>query len=168
MENKVIRKYLVDGYNSVTFTHNYIWGWMDTKTKMVYGFKTMNSANLLPWITKLDVASEKNGGSIQLKFSPDREQKRIITDNAVEIKPICTIEHFEEIRANATGIEKNKGYIFERLACEVFNLKQNTKPNAKATECGDGIDTNGIHFQIKFAKATMIDEKTLKNFKEKA
>ena len=66
--------------------------------------------------------------------------------------------------AGNTGTEKNRGYIFERLACEVFGLIQNEQPNAKATDCGDGVSADGVHYQIKFDKATFIDEKTLKSF----
>lgn len=168
MMNEAIRKYLVDGYNEVAYTHNYILGWADNKTGMVYGYRVMAATALLAWITSIDRASTKNGGTLQLKFKPTRAQKAIIMENAVEIKPICTVEYLESVRANSTGTERNRGYIFERLACEVFGLEQNTQPNAKATTCGDGKDACGVHYQIKFDKATFIDEKTLKNFKKSA
>lgn len=166
--NEMVHKYLVDGYNEVAYTHNYILGWADTKTKMIYAFRTMDSKELLAWITTLDKASSKNGGTLQLKFKPNRAQKAIIMENAVEIKAICTVDYFEAIREEAKGLEKNRGYIFERLACEAFGLAQNTKANEKATDCGDGVSPAGVHYQIKFDRATFIDEKTLKNFREKA
>ena len=164
MMNEAIRNYLVEGYNTVAYTHNYILGWADNKTGMIYGYRVMNATNLLAWITGLDKASKKNGGTLQLKFKPTVAQKAIVIENAVEVKPICSINHFEQERAQATGTEKNRGYIFERLACEAFGLVQNEQPNAKATDCGDGVSADGIHYQIKFDKATFIDEKTLKNF----
>lgn len=162
MANEIIKKYLVDGYNKVAATHNYIFGWVEQG--MVYGYRVMNAENLLGWITTTDKASQKNGGTIQLKFKPNRQQKLMITTEAVEIKEICTADYIEEIRNHSTGKEKNRGYIFERLACEAFGLEQNTQPNAKATDCGDGRDANGIEYQIKYNTATFIDEKTLENF----
>lgn len=162
MMNEQIKKYLVDGYNEVAATHNYIFGWNDGT--MVYGYRVMNAENLLAWITTTDKASKKNGGTIQLKFKPNKAQKAIITEQAAEIKAVCTVEYIEQTRAHSTGKEKNRGYIFERLACEVFGLEQNTQPNAKATDCGDGRDANGTEYQIKYNTATFIDEKTLKNF----
>lgn len=162
MTNELIKKYLVDGYNTVAATHNYIFGWVEQG--MVFGYRVMNAKNLLGWISSIDTASKKNGGTKQLKFKPNKQQKLMITAEAVEIKMICTENYLEEIRANATGKEKNRGYIFERLACEAFGLEQNTQPNAKATDCGDGRDANGIEYQLKYNTATFIDEKTLKNF----
>lgn len=162
MANEIIKKYLVDGYNKVAYTHNYIFGWVDKG--IVYGYRVMDAENLLAWITTTDKASTKNGGTIQLKFKPNRQQKMMIMTEAVEIKEVCTEEYLETIRATATGKEKNRGYIFERLACETFGLIQNTKSNAKATNAGDGQDANGIHYQIKYNTATFTDEKTLKNF----
>lgn len=162
MANEIIKKYLVDGYNKVTATHSYIFGWAEQG--VIVGYKVMDAEKLLAWITTTDTASKKNGGTVQLKFKPNKAQKLMIATEAVEVKIICTEEYFENIRANSTGKEKNRGYIFERLACEAFELEQNTKSNAKATDCGDGRSADGIEYQIKFNTATFIDEKTLKNF----
>jgi hypothetical protein len=162
MANEVIKKYLVDGYNKVAATHNYIFGWVECG--MVYGYRVMDAENLLAWITTTDRASKKNGGTVQLKFKPNRAQKLMINTEAVEVREVCTEDYLEDIRAHATGKEKNRGYIFERLACEVFGLEQNTQPNAKVTDCGDGRDADGVEYQIKYNTATFIDEKTLKNF----
>jgi len=162
MANEIIKKVLVDGYNKVAATHNYIFGWIEQG--MVMGYRVMDAENLLAWITTTDRASQKNGGTIQLKFKPNKAQKLMITTEAAEIKFICTEDYMENIREHSTGREKNRGYIFERLACEAFGLEQNTQPNAKATDCGDGRDANGTEYQIKFNTATFIDEKTLKNF----
>lgn len=164
MTNTAMQKYLIDGYTKVAYTSNYVYGWPDKATGMVYAYVCKNSDNLLPYITKLDRASQKNGGTYQLKFKPDMAQKAIIIEAANEIKAICTIDYMEKVRAEATGNEKNRGYIFERLVCEAFGFIQNTKANEKATDCGDAVDMDGNHYQVKFNKATYIDEKTLANF----
>lgn len=168
MINLAMHKYLVDGYNQVAYTHNYIFGWADNRTGMIYGYRLMFADDMLNWITNLDRASTQNGGTLQLKFKPSVAQKAIIAQHAVEIKPICTISYFEQVRANSKGKEKNRGYLFECLACEVFGLTQNKKPNEKVTTSGDGISAEGVHYQIKFDKATFIDEKTLHNFLKNA
>lgn len=164
MINLTMQNYLVNGYNAVAFTHNYIFGWADNKTGMVYGYRVMNAEALLAWISCLDKASSKNGGTIQLKFRPNVQQKAIIMSNAVEIKPICSIDYFEQTRTKACRTEKNRGYLFERLACEAFGLVQNQRSNVKSSKAGDAIDANGVQYQIKFEKAVFIDEKTLHNF----
>ena len=158
MTNEVMKKYLIDSYNALAFTHSYIFGFI--QNKMVYGAKVSDAREILPYITTLDRASSKNGGTIQLKYKPTKDQIFVIIESADEIKPICTEEFLENLYKTT---KYNRGQIFESLSAQVFGGFQVEKKNAKFTDCGD-IIVKGTHFQVKYLKATFTDEKTLKNF----
>lgn len=157
MKNEAIRNYLLSNYNKLAYTHSYIFGY--EANGMVYGAQVDDARGILPYITCLDCASSKNGGTVQLKYKPNKAQVAIIIENASIIKPICTKAYLEdEFRTT----KWNRGQIFERLTATVFGGYQSEKKSAKFTECGD-IVVDGIHFQVKFLKATFTDERTLKN-----
>lgn len=157
MKNEAIHNYLVTTYNRLAYTHSYIFGYV--ANGMVYGAQVDDAKDLLPYITCLDCASTKNGGTIQLKYKPNKNQVALIIENASTIKPICT-ERYLENEFHTT--KWNRGQIFERLSAQVFGGHQVGSKTAKFTESGD-IVADGIHYQVKFLKATFTDEKTLKN-----
>lgn len=160
MANEQIKKYLCDEYNRLTYTHSYIYGY--TVKGMVYAARIMDGSSLLHYIASVDKASEKNGGTFQLKYKQSAEKIAMIVAEAVEVKTICTVDYMENIRNTASGLQKNRGYIFENLCAEAFGGELNTKPNAKFTTDGD-MTLDGVPYQIKFNKATYTDERTLKN-----
>lgn len=157
MKNEAIRNYLLSNYNNLSYTHSYIFGYV--ANGMVYGALVEDARGILPYITCLDCASKKNGGTIQLKYKPNRAQVAIVIESATVIKPICT-EAFLENEFRTT--KWNRGQIFEALTATVFNGRQAEKKNANFTECGD-ITVDGLHYQVKYLKATFTDERTLKN-----
>jgi len=158
MQNEAIKKYLIDGYNELAFTHSYIFGY--NESGMVYGARVMDGKEILPYITCLDHASGKNGGTVSLKYKPNKAQISVIIQSAIEIRPICTVEFLEnEFRST----KFNRGQIFENLVASTFLGKQVEAKNAKFTDCGDVI-VDKIHYQVKYLKATFTDERTLKNF----
>ena len=159
MTNENIMNYLINAYNELAYTHNYILGYV--AEGMVYGARLENAESLLPYITSLDRASKKNGGTIQLKYKPNKKQVAVVIENAVEIKAICTVDYLEKL--NATN-RQNRGQIFETLVAETFKGYQVEQKNAKFTDCGDVI-INNRHYQVKYLKATFTDERTIKNFK---
>lgn len=159
MTNENIMHYLINAYNELAYTHNYIFGY--AVKGMVYAARVENAADLLPYIVNLDRASKKNGGTLQIKYKPNKEKVAIINENAAEIKAVCTVDYLEKLNANS---KQNRGQIFETLAAELFGGQQVERKNAKFTECGD-IIVNGRHYQVKYAKATFTDERTIKNFK---
>jgi hypothetical protein len=158
MTNENIMNYLITAYNELAYTHNYIMGYV--AEGMVYGARLENAESLLPYITNLDRASKKNGGTLQLKYKPNKNQIALIIEKATEIKAICTVDYLEKLNSEC---RQNRGQIFETLAAEVFNGKQVEKKNAKFTECGD-IVIKERHYQVKYLKATFTDERTIKNF----
>ena len=160
MKNELVKKYLCDEYNRLAYTHSYIYGY--AIKGMIYAARVMDGSSLLHYIATIDRASKKNGGTLQLKYKPSLKKIAMITAEAVEIKPICSVEYMESIKANATGLEKNRGYIFEKLCADIFGGELNEKSNAKFTTDGD-MTINGVAYQLKYAGATYTDEKTLKN-----
>lgn len=119
------------------------------------GLATLNA------ITTTTKASSKNGGRMAVRFIPNRAQWAHITTQATEIKTICTVEHLETY-AKENGI--NRGQAFEILACKAWGGVLATKANLKFTDGGD-FTVNGIEYQAKYTKATIIDERTLMNLK---
>lgn len=159
MTNENIKNYLINAYNELAYTHNYIMGYV--AEGMVYGARLENAESLLPYITSLDRASKKNGGTIQLKYKPNKSQIALIIEKADEIKPICTVDYLEKLNKET---RHNRGQIFETLSAQVFGGYQVEQKNAKFTDCGD-IIVNNRHYQVKYLKATYCDERTIKNFK---
>ena len=159
MTNENIKKYLCDEYNRLSYTHSYIYGY--AVHGMVYAARVMDGRNLLHYIATLDKASSKNGGTIQLKYKPNGNKIALIVAEAVEVKPVCTVEYLESLY-HADGNKKNRGYLFETLCADVFGGVLCDIPNAKFTKCGD-MTIGETHYQIKYAKATYTDERTLKN-----
>ena len=81
-----ILMHLITGYNAVAYTHNYIFGFI--AADMVY--MVHGTADLMPYICKLDKASR--GAGYALRFKPDRGQKAILmSQGATPILPDCII-----------------------------------------------------------------------------
>jgi len=159
MTNENIMNYLIKSYNELAYTHNYIMGYV--AEGMVYGARLENAENILSFITSLDRASKKNGGTLQLKYKPNKKQVAVVIENAVEIKAICTVDYLEKLNKEN---RQNRGQIFEKLVATEFNGYQVEKKNAKFTDCGD-IIIKDRHYQVKYLKATYCDERTIKNLK---
>ena len=145
-------KMMIDRYNAVTYTHNYIWGF--TYKKVVYMATT--TAEIMPYICKLDKASR--GAGYALRFCPNADQKLALMPKA---EPICSTAYFTELVESS---KYNKGEIFEKLITEKFGQVWE-KDNVPFTEAGD-IEINGTAYQIKFQKATFCNEKSLANLKK--
>ena len=159
MTNENIKNYLINAYNELAYTHNYIMGY--TMEGMVYAARLEEAKDLLPYITSLDRASKKNGGTLQLKYKPNKKQVALIIEQAVEIKAVCTVDYLEKLNREN---RQNRGQIFETLVADIFGGYQVEQKNAKFTDCGD-IIIKDRHYQVKYLKATYTDERTIKHFK---
>lgn len=140
---------MINAYNSVAYTHNYIFGFI--LNGMVYEINT--TEEILPEILKLDVASRGYGKA--LRFCPTKEIKINLVSLAT---PLCTTEVFT---AEVENSKYNKGEIFEKLITEKFGQVWE-KDNIPFTRAGD-VEVNGIAYQVKFEKATFCNEKSLAN-----
>ena len=150
MTNIDLLNNMINRYNNLSFTHNYIFGFIFKNN--VYA--VIATSEILPYVLTLDAASSKNGGGYALRFNPTNEQKVLLLSKGAEL--ICSKKYFEQ-----TVVESkyNNGEIFEKLCTE--NLGQTwTKDNVPFTDDGD-VTVNGIAYQIKFQKATFVNERTL-------
>ena len=153
MTNLTILKTMTDRYNTLAFTHNYIFGFTDRG--VVYAVITDSS--VLPYALTLDRASSKNGGGYSVRFSPNKAQKEMLK-TAGKLIAVCSEDQFNEMVKTS---KYNKGEIFEMLMTEYFGQTW-TKDNVPFTEAGD-IEADGIAYQVKFQKATFCTESSLRN-----
>lgn len=147
MNNPTMFHFLIDNYNRFSFTHNYIFGFEYKGTI----YKAVTTSEILPFVLYLDSASRGNGNA--LRYRPNKEQKILLLPKS---EVLCSEDFF---RAEVTKSKYNAGEIFEKLVTESFGQKWE-KDNVPFTEAGD-IEANGIAYQIKFEKATFLNEKQL-------
>lgn len=148
MKNLAIFNNLVAGYDAHAFTHNYIYGFYFQN--MVWMVETTSDIN--PYILSLDRASR--GAGYSLRFKPTKAQKMVLM--AYQPRLICSKECFDNMVKES---KYNKGEIFEKLVSELYGIEWE-KDRIPFWEDGD-LTVNGKSFQIKFEKATFVNEKTL-------
>ncbi len=149
MENKtVIRTSLIKVYNEHSFTHHYIAVFIYKGT--VYA-TIIDSVQMFGTCAKLDKASR--GAGYSLRFKPNNSEKLDLLSNAERTIVLCSAEMFKQLVAES---EYNKGEVIEKLVTEYFGQTW-VKDNVPFTEDGD-LTVNGIAYQIKFEKATFINE----------
>ena len=149
MTNAIIFNELVNGYNELAYTHNYMFGFEDRGTI----FCAITDEKVLNLVCTLDKASR--GAGFALRFKPNKAQKELL--KTFELIPVCSALYFNQLVATT---RYNKGEIFEKLVTELFGQVWE-KDNVPFTKAGD-IEVDGIAYQIKFEKATFTNEKTLK------
>lgn len=148
MTNIGLFESMIDRYNSLAYTHNYIWGF--TFKGNVY--MAITDSAVMPYVCKLDKASR--GAGYSLRFKPDTKQKVLLLSKGAKV--LCSKDFFE---TTVKESKYNNGEIFEKMITEYFGQEWE-KDNIPFTEAGD-IEVNGIAYQIKFEKATFTNEKTL-------
>lgn len=148
MTNTTLFKNMIDRYNDLAFTHNYIFGF----TFMGNVYVSFQTSDVLPYVCTLDKASR--GAGYSLRFKPTKAQKALLCTKA---EVVCSIEYFNEVVSNS---KYNKGEIFEKMVTEIIFGQKWNKDNVPFTEGGD-VEENGVAYQVKFEKATFTNEKTL-------
>lgn len=152
MDNKVIKATLERFYHEKSYTNNYI---------AVYKYKgtvyatICNGSEMFKGV-KLDKASRGAGYSI--RFKPNNGDKLALMSLGTIV--LCSTEMFDEMVAESIY---NKGEIAEKLVTEHFGQTW-VKDNVPFTEDGD-LTVDGIAYQIKFEKATFINEKQMMKMK---
>ena len=139
---------MVEFYNRHAFTHNYIFGFRFNGN--IWMVKV--SSEILPFVLMLDKASR--GAGYALRFKPNRAVKSYMLSCGAEL--LCSEKFFDELCASS---KYNKGEIFEKLVTEL-NGQEWEKDNVPFTDDGD-LTVDGIAWQIKFEKATFINEKQM-------
>lgn len=156
MTNEMMMMTLVNGYNEVAYTHNYIFGFTDRKNVYV----SFATAEVLPYVCTLDKVSSSRKGGYSLRFKPNKTQKEILKMQTRTFV-LCSQEAFE---AETKASKYNRGEIFEKMITEYFGQEW-TKDNVPFTEDGD-ITVDGIAYQIKYQKATFCTESSLANLRK--
>lgn len=147
-----ILKMLIDGYNRLAYTNKYI---------VVYSFNdviyfTMCNNAQLDNLLSLDKASR--GAGYSLRFKPNKAKKTILMSFGATA--LCSVDYFNTLVRESIY---NRGEIAEKLVTEFFGQVWK-KDNIPFTESGDIVIDNK-HYQIKFEKATFINEKGLSKMK---
>lgn len=150
--NTALHMNLIDRYNAVAFTHEYIWGF-EYKGNV---YMATTDASVMPFVTCLDKASR--GAGYALRFCPNAQQKLALMPMATLL---CSKKFFDETVADS---KYNKGEIFEKMVTEYMGQVWE-KDNVPFTEDGD-ITVDGIAYQIKFQKATFCNEKSIANLEK--
>lgn len=152
MTNTALFMNLIDRYNAVAYTHEYIWGF-EYKGNI---YMSMTDSSAMAHVCKLDKASR--GCGMALRFCPTTDQKLALMTGA---QVLCSKKYFEEVYADS---KYNRGEIFEMMVTEYFGQEWE-KDNVPFTEDGD-ITVDGIAYQIKFQKATFCNEKSIANLEK--
>lgn len=147
-KNVALFKKMVEFYNRYAFTHNYIFGFRFNGN--IWLVKV--SSEILETVLKLDKASR--GAGYALRFKPNRAIKTYMLAQGAEI--LCSEQLFDEMAESSIY---NKGEIFEKLVTEL-NGQTWEKDNVPFTDDGD-LTVDGIAYQIKFEKASFINEKQM-------
>lgn len=144
----IIRQ-MVKFYNKHSFTHFYMvaFSW---KKMVVVAYITGRE---LENITTLDKASR--GAGYALRFKPNMAQKAYMLQNCKTFT-LCSVEDMENMVKSTIY---NKGEIVEKLITEKFGQTWE-KDNIPFTDDGD-LTINNIAYQIKYEKATFINEKQM-------
>lgn len=152
MTNTSLFQSLINRYNAVAFTHEYIWGF-EYKGNI---YMAITDKSMMPFVCTLDKASR--GAGYALRFCPNTQQKLALLPKA---QLLCSSRYFNETVATS---KYNKGEIFEKMVTEFFGQTWE-KDNVPFTEDGD-ITVEGIAYQIKFQKATFCNEKSIANLEK--
>ncbi len=147
-KNVALFRKMVKFYNSKSFTHLYIFGIRFCGN--IWLVKT--TSEILETVLSLDKASR--GAGYALRFKPNKAKKAaLLAENG---KILCSEKFFDELAKNS---KYNKGEIFEKLVTELYGQTWE-KDNVPFTDDGD-LTVDGIAYQIKFEKATFINEKQM-------
>ena len=146
--NIALLRKMVTFYNTNAYTHQYIFGFRFNGN--IWLVKV--TSEILPYILILDKASR--GAGYALRFKPNKGVKTELLAHGATV--VCSEKLFDELCAES---KYNKGEIFEKLVTEMFGQIWE-KDNIPFTDDGD-LTVDGIAYQIKFEKATFINEKQM-------
>ena len=147
MEKMVVLQKMVNFYNAHAYTHEYMLAFT-VKGNIVVAIAT---AEMLIKVCCLDKASRGAGNA--LRFKPNMAQKNLLMTEC-ETFVLCSVADMETLVESTIY---NKGEIVEKLITEYYGQTWE-KDNIPFTDDGD-ITVDNIAYQIKFEKATFINEK---------
>lgn len=148
MTNISLFNSMIDRYNALSFTHEYVFGFRFNGNI----YMVVTDSRVLPSVLKLDKASR--GAGYALRFKPTVDQKMFLMAQGATV--ICSEKYFNE---QVAGSKWNKGQIYEKLVTEYFGQIWH-KDSVPFTDDGD-VTVDGIAYQIKYESATFTNEKIL-------
>ena len=152
MTNTALLINMIDRYNALSYTHEYIFGFQYKGNV----YMAIADSSILPAILKLDRASR--GAGMALRFCPTNDIKVALLPYA---KLLCSIKFFDEVVAST---KYNKGEVFEKMVTEAYGQEWK-KDHVPFTEDGD-LTVDEVAYQIKYEKATFTNEKSLHRLEE--
>ena len=153
--NTALKEKMVEFYNTNAYTHEYMFGFLFNGN--IWMVKV--TSQILPYVLVLDKASR--GAGYALRFKPNKAVKTQLLAHGATL--VCSEELFEELFADSIY---NRGEIFEKLVTEMFGQTWE-KDNVPFTDDGD-LTVDGIAYQLKFEKATFINEAQMMRMQEAA
>jgi hypothetical protein len=149
MEKRAMIEKMVRFYNNRAYTHNYMLAFnMGSSVMVVFA-----NGDMLANVVTLDKASR--GAGYSLRFKPTKAQKAYMMENC-KFFELCTKADIENACATC---KYNKGEIVEKFLTERYGQTW-VKDNVAFTDDGD-LTVDGIAYQIKYEKATFINEKQM-------
>ena len=139
-------------YNQTSFTHDYLFGWIDSDKIMATFIEWKNFSRLL---LKNDKAATSKGGALKIRVRADSKAKAILKKSAF------IIGNIEELTSDK---KHNKGENFERIVTEKLCGEQWQKDSIPYYKAGD-IVYKGKAIQVKFDGAELTNAKTYENMK---
>lgn len=143
---------MVNFYEKTSFTHNYLFGWIEGNNILATFVDWTVFSRLL---LKNDKAAASKGGALKVRVRADSKAKAILKKTAF------VIGIAEELTADK---KYNKGENFERIATEKLCNEKWAKDSIPYYKAGD-IVYNGKPIQVKFDGAELTNAKTYERTK---
>lgn len=143
---------MVNFYGKTSFTHDYLFGWIDGDKIMATFIEWANFSRLL---LKNDKAATSKGGMLKIRVRADSKARAILKKSAF------IIGNIEELTSDK---KHNKGENFERIVTEKLCGEQWEKDSIPYYKAGD-IIYKGKAIQVKFDGAELTNAKTYENTK---
>ena len=143
-----------DFYGRTSFTHEYLFGWIEKNDVYAVFLQWDEFKNLL---LKNDKAATSKGGMLKIRVKADTKARIILKKKAF------IIASADELSAD---IKHNKGENFERIVTEKLCGEKWEKDSVPYYAAGDVI-YKGRPIQVKFDGAELTNAKTYENIKAK-
>jgi hypothetical protein len=139
-------------YGRTSFTHEYLFGWIDGDKIMATFIEWSNFSRLL---LKNDKAATSKGGMLKIRVRADSKARAILKKSAF------IIGNIDELTSDK---KHNRGENFERIVTEKLCGEQWQKDSIPYYKAGD-IVYKGKSIQVKFDGAELTNAKTYENIK---
>lgn len=148
--------YMITLYHMLSASTLYFFGFM--LNGQVYAY----TAHVLPRsVLRIEKGSEKNGGYTQVKFRPTVAWKTFMVESG---RAVWVASEADFMALEPT----NKGHKFEKWVTETYTDEIWVRDTVRFDKAGDVI-INGENVQVKFEKAEVINEGSLRNaYRERA